>query len=78
MAITTEAVYEKGILRPVHPIPLAEGTQVEVIIVSEPDKTDQHPAEVLAQIAAMPQEGSHQPFSGREHDSLLYSPSEPQ
>ena len=35
MTITTEAIYEQGILRPVQPIPLAEGEQVEVIIVSE-------------------------------------------
>lgn len=72
MAITTEAIYEQGILRPVQPIPLAEGEQVEVIIVSEQEPGKESPSEVLAQIAAMPIEGNQQPFSGRDHDSLLY------
>lgn len=73
MAITTKAVYEQGVLRLVQPVPLAEGEQVEVSIVSEQDKGKQSPSEVLAQIAAMPTAGNAQPFSGRDHDSLLYN-----
>lgn len=74
MAITTEAVYEQGVLRPVQPIPLAEGEQVEVIIVSKPDQGKQSPSEILAQIAAMPTEENAQTFSGRDYDRLLYNP----
>jgi hypothetical protein len=30
------------------------------------------PAEALAEIAALPLEGASDPFSGREHDAVLY------
>jgi predicted DNA-binding antitoxin AbrB/MazE fold protein len=32
MSITIQAVYEGGVLRPVQPLPLAEGTTVEVTV----------------------------------------------
>ncbi|MCC5621036.1 antitoxin family protein [Nostoc sp. CHAB 5715] len=34
MTITIEAVYEQGVLRLSQPIPLAEGTRVEVTVIS--------------------------------------------
>jgi predicted DNA-binding antitoxin AbrB/MazE fold protein len=36
MATTVLAVYEKGQLRPLHPLPLKEGQQVQVTIETEP------------------------------------------
>lgn len=73
MTITIEAIYENGVLRPVKPIQLAEGTRVEVIVVADKSQSKaQKPATVLATIAAMPLEGLHEPFSGRDHDSVLY------
>jgi predicted DNA-binding antitoxin AbrB/MazE fold protein len=35
MAITVDAVYENGVLRPSHPLPLNEHEKVHVIIESE-------------------------------------------
>jgi predicted DNA-binding antitoxin AbrB/MazE fold protein len=37
MAITVEAVYEGGVLRPVRPLPLREGETIEVVIPSLED-----------------------------------------
>jgi predicted DNA-binding antitoxin AbrB/MazE fold protein len=73
MTTTVEAIYEQGVLRLKEPIPLAEGAQVEVIVISrEPANEETKPAEVLAAIAALPLEGEDSQFSGRDHDHLLY------
>ncbi|QSJ17641.1 antitoxin family protein [Nostoc sp. UHCC 0702] len=74
MTITIEAVYEQGVLRLLQPIPLAEGTRVEVTVISTEAKP-KTPREILAQIAAMPLEVSNDQFSGRDHDNILYPPS---
>jgi predicted DNA-binding antitoxin AbrB/MazE fold protein len=66
------AAYEHGVLRPTVPVSLAEGTQVEVFIISKPATPDHRtPAEILAEIAAMPTSGGD-PFTGRDHDKVLY------
>jgi predicted DNA-binding antitoxin AbrB/MazE fold protein len=75
MTITTEAVYEQGVLRLSHPIPLAEGTCVEVIVISTKNPENHIPSEILAKIAALPLEGDRDEFSGRDHDKVLYPPS---
>ncbi|MBW4620191.1 MAG: antitoxin family protein [Cyanosarcina radialis HA8281-LM2] len=72
MTITTEAVYEQGVLRLDRPIPLAEGTRVEVVVISTKFSEDSTPSEILAKIAALPLEGDSDEFSGREHDKMLY------
>lgn len=75
MTITIEAVYEQGLLRLSQPIPLAEGTRVEVTVISTDAKPkDKTPGEILAEIAAMPLEVSNDKFSGRDHDKILYPP----
>jgi predicted DNA-binding antitoxin AbrB/MazE fold protein len=75
MNITIEAVYEQGILRLSQPIPLAEGTRVEVTVIStEAKPQDKTPRQILAEIAAMPLEVSNDKFSGRDHDRILYPP----
>lgn len=69
-----EAVYEQGIIRPLQPLELAEGTRLDLIVVThEQPKTNGNTAEIIAEIAALPLEGSTDPFHGREHDSILYS-----
>lgn len=74
MTITIQAIYEHGVLRPTEPISLVEGTRVEVIVVTkESQPVEKTPAEILAEIAAMPLEGSTDEFSGRDHDTILYS-----
>ncbi len=73
MTMTVEAIYEHGILRLKEPISLAEGTLVEVILITREPATDAvSPAEILARIAALPEEGSGEAFSGRDHDRILY------
>ncbi|MHC5594592.1 MAG: antitoxin family protein [Nostoc sp.] len=75
MTITIEAIYEHGVLRLLQPIPLAEGTRVEVTVVStETRPKNKTPGQILAQIAAMPLEVSNDKFSGRDHDTILYPP----
>ncbi len=73
MTTTVEAIYEQGLLRLKEPIALAEGTEVEVIVIlREPSAANVKPAEILAAIAAQPPEGDEAEFSGRDHDNVLY------
>jgi len=69
-----EAVYERGVLWPLEPLELPEGARLELILITR-DKESQNggtAATILAEIAALPMEGVSDPFSGRDHDSLLY------
>lgn len=68
-----EAIYEQGIIRPLEPLELAEGTRLDLIVVThEQPKANGKAAEILAEIAALPLEGATDVFAGREHDSTLY------
>ena len=72
MTTTVEAIYERGVLRLKEPISLAEGTEVEVIVISrQPVYENGNPAEILAAIASLPLETQGK-FSGSDHDSILY------
>jgi predicted DNA-binding antitoxin AbrB/MazE fold protein len=69
-----EAIYERGVLRPVEPLELPEGSRLDVILVSR-DEVNQNgvaAANSLSEIAELPLEGVSEVFSGRDHDSLLY------
>ncbi|HLG14091.1 MAG TPA: antitoxin family protein [Blastocatellia bacterium] len=71
MTTTIQAVYERGLLRLKEPIPLSDGTIVEVTITtSEP--CSETPAEILSAIASLPMEGDGAEFSARDHDKVLY------
>lgn len=73
MITTIEAVYEQGMLRLAHSIPLAEGTRVEVTVVSaEPAAEGHSPADILNAIAALPVEVQEVEISSRDHDRVLY------
>ena len=68
-----KAVYERGVLRLKEPVALADGTLVEVTITTfEPPGESKTPAEILSTIASLPIEGDGHPFSGRDHDKILY------
>jgi len=69
-----EAVYENGVLRPVHPIELPEGEHLDLILITRDARQPNSGAvaKSLAEIAALPLEGSSDAFSGREHDRVLY------
>ena len=68
-----EAIYEHGVLRPLEPLQLPEGAHLDIILVTR-DRTaaKSAPAEILAEIAALPLEGATDSFSGKDHDSVLY------
>ncbi len=73
MTITVQAVYEDGVLRLTQPISLAEGTQVEVVVMTHESKSEKRtPAAILSAIAALPLQGNGDEFFGREHDRVLY------
>ncbi|HWG45066.1 MAG TPA: antitoxin family protein [Gemmataceae bacterium] len=66
------AVYEGGLLRPSVPLPLEEGTQVEVIVLQSPQGISTPQAsDILATIAALPS-AVGDPFTSRDHDQVLY------
>ena len=68
-----KAVYEDGVIRPLQPLELPEGAHLDVIVITHEEVImNGNAAEILAEIAALPLEGSHDAFSGRDHDSLLY------
>ncbi|CAN5316698.1 hypothetical protein BH20ACI1_BH20ACI1_04410 [soil metagenome] len=73
MSQTISAIYENGVLRPEKPLAVSEGAKVEIIIViSKDEKPTKTPAEILAELAALPIEGKTDKFSGRDHDKILY------
>ena len=60
-------------IRPLEPLELPEGTRLDLIVITrEQPETNGNAAEILAEIAALPLEGSTDDFAGREHDSILY------
>ncbi len=68
-----EAVYEQGMIRPLQPLELPEGARLDLIVIThEQPETNGKAAKILAEIAALPLEGSSDTFAGREHDSILY------
>jgi len=73
MTTTVAAIYEQGVLRLIQPLPLAEGTRVDVIVITqEPLAEGRMPADILATIAALPMEAGGEEFSGRDHGTILY------
>ncbi len=73
MTMHCTAVVEGGLLRPMVPVSLEEGTLVELIIFQPSDGTGRrNPAVILAEIAALPMESGGQEFFGRDHDKVLY------
>ena len=66
-----EAVYEHGMIRPLQPLELLDGTPLDLIVIThEQRETNGNAAQILAEIAALPLEGSTDAFAGREHDSF--------
>ena len=73
MSQTISAVYENGTLILDEPLAVSEGVKVEIIVLPPRDtKKEKSPAEILAELAALPIEGKTDEFSGRDHDKILY------
>lgn len=76
MTTAVAAIYEQGVLRPLQPVELIEGTLVQVILLPRKVLSDSvSPSQLLAEIAALPEEGLPDAFSGRDHDQVLYAES---
>ena len=73
MTTTVEAIYEQGVLRLIQPLSLAEGTRVDIIVMTRESPAEgRTPADILAAIAALPMAVGGEEFSGRDHDKILY------
>lgn len=72
-----QAVYENGVIRPLEPVHLAEGEEVDVILISRQARSPRKSAQILADIANLPIEGKSDEFSGEHHDRILYPKEEP-
>lgn len=73
MTTTFEAVYERGVLRPLKPVELPEGTKVEVT-VRPGSPSPKSIAAALAEIAAKAPAGPDDSVcASRDHDKILYS-----
>ncbi len=68
---TISAVYENGTLILEKPLAISEGSKVEILVVSK-ESHKRTPAEILAELAALPLEGKTDKFSNRDHDKILY------
>jgi predicted DNA-binding antitoxin AbrB/MazE fold protein len=78
MTASITAVFEHGLLRPTAPLQLAEGTTVELVIVSSEKgaKGGREAARIPAEIAAMPTSGGD-PRTGENHDEALLVAQQP-
>ncbi len=73
MSQTISAVYENGTLILDEPLAVSEGVKVEIIVLPPKNSNSKKsPAELLAEIAALPTEGNGEKFSNRDHDRILY------
>ena len=76
------AIFDAGVFRPLEPVDLADGTQVQVqvstaepLVELSPEELTRRQAtivEFLAKMEAIPDEGPDDGFSGRDHDKILY------
>ena len=69
METTIAAIYEKGLLRPLEPLDLNEGTRVNIVVVDSAAAAFAQ----LAAIAALPLEIERDEAAARDHDRYLYS-----
>ena len=73
MSTSIAAVFENGAFRPTAPLALAEGTRVELIVVTKEIEASNGnaAAAILACIAALPTTGGD-PSTSKNHDQVLY------
>jgi predicted DNA-binding antitoxin AbrB/MazE fold protein len=82
MSHSIPAIFDAGVFRPLVPVDLANGTQVDVQLPAaaptaelSPDELARQQAaieEMLAEIESLPIEEPDDGFSGRDHDQILY------
>jgi predicted DNA-binding antitoxin AbrB/MazE fold protein len=72
MSRQIQAIYEKGVLRPLEPLKLDEGEELDVVLLPRSESRARAAARILSEIARLPPEGTDDGFSGADHDSILY------
>jgi predicted DNA-binding antitoxin AbrB/MazE fold protein len=70
MTTKVHAVYRNGVLLPSAPLPVADGTEVELTVTANGESNSL--ADALDEIARLPTEGRQDGFSGADHDHVLY------
>jgi predicted DNA-binding antitoxin AbrB/MazE fold protein len=74
------AIFDAGVFRPLRPVYLTEGTPVVVRVQAaestEGDQLDEPTRQAwldfVARMESLPDEGSDDGFSGRDHDRIIY------
>ena len=74
MTVKIHAVYRNGAFLPSSPVPMEDGTEVELTVIS--DSGSPSIADNLEAIAHLPLESPNDGFSGADHDRLLYGENE--
>jgi predicted DNA-binding antitoxin AbrB/MazE fold protein len=64
MSRQIQAIYEKGVLRPLEPLMLDEGEELDVVLLPRRKSVQHDAAQILADIARLPLEGKQDSFSG--------------
>ena len=72
MSSVIHAIYENGMIRPFGPVDLENGEEVDVFLVKRESYDPERTRKMLKEIAELPIEGDPEPFSGADHDSILY------
>ena len=73
MTHAIQAVYEKGLLKPMEKLSLHEGEMIKMILLKKKVSPNANAVyKAINNIAEMPIEGDNKAFSGRDHDTLLY------
>lgn len=76
MTHAIQAVYEKGLLKPLEKLSLHEGEMIKMILFKKKVSPNANAVyKAINNIAEMPIEGDNKVFSGRDHDTLLYGSS---
>lgn len=76
MTHAIQAVYEKGLLKPLEKLSLHEGEMIKMILLKKKVSPNANAVyKAINNIAEMPIEGDNKVFSGRDHDTLLYGSS---
>jgi len=72
MTRTISAVYENGVIRPIEELNLDEGEHLDLLLITKKSPTAEMSRRAIEEIAAMPDEGDTTPFSGADHNEVLY------
>ena len=70
MTTKVHAIYRGGVFLPESPVPVAEGSEVELTVTQ--NAIAKTLADSLEEISRLPEESPRDGFSGADHDQILY------